>query len=179
MQVLDNFECGTANVSVAADEDDCPLSIPVVIGLRAAFVGTMIATFPTISYGLRTSLHALAFPSRDESAAFRWAEAAILVAVAVAVAVAVDDLGLVFQLAGSTCANVVSILLPAALHLRARRPSAAAPAGRARAADEDEEEPPAVLSAVALGRMLEDAFAWLAITVGGMVLFFVFYDHLF
>ena len=62
--VLDNFLPGPMQ----------PLPDAVVLALRAAFAGCMISTFPTLSYGLRTSLHALAFPGRDESALLRWTE---------------------------------------------------------------------------------------------------------
>lgn len=148
--VLDNFVPGPA----------CPLPDAVIVALRAAFIGTMIATYPTISYGLRQSLHALAFPHRDETAWFRWTEAAGLVGTTVAVAVAVDDLGLVFQLAGSTCANVVMLLLPAALHLRQRT---AAPAG----------------GGAWWAAAYDNATAWAVLAIGASVLLFVVYDNIF
>lgn len=94
-----------------------PLPDATVVGLRAAFVGTMIFTFPTLSLGLRTSLHTLAFPERAETPLFRWAEAAALVLAVGASASAVEDLGLVFQLVGSTCGSLLMFILPASLRL--------------------------------------------------------------
>ena len=91
---------------------DAVLPDASVIGLRAAFVGTMVSTFPTISHGLRTSLHALCLPHREATAAIRWSEAAVLVLLVGLVSNAVDNLGLVFQLVGSTCGSVLMFILP-------------------------------------------------------------------
>ena len=44
-----------------------PMPDGLVIALHAAFVATMVCTFPTMSHGLRTSLHALALPDRAET----------------------------------------------------------------------------------------------------------------
>ena len=96
-----------------------PLPDASVVALHAAFVATMICTFPTMSHGLRTSLHTLAFPERPETALFRWCEAALLVVAIASTAAAVDNLGLVFQLAGSTCGSLLAFILPASLRLLA------------------------------------------------------------
>ena len=94
-----------------------PLPDASVVGLHAAFVATMICTFPTMSHGLRTSLHSLAFPEQPETALFRWSEAAALVIIITSTAAAVDNLGLVFQLAGSTCGSLLAFILPASLRI--------------------------------------------------------------
>ena len=70
-------------------------------------------------------MHALAFPSAEETAPYRWAEAALLVALVAACAASVDDLGLVFQLVGSTCGALLMFVLPAALRLFGRQRPAA------------------------------------------------------
>lgn len=136
---------------------DAVLPDASVIGLRAAFVGTMVSTFPTISHGLRTSLHALCLPYREATAAIRWSEAAVLVLLVGLVSNAVDNLGLVFQLVGSTCGSVLMFILPASLFLFGAR---------------EEQEGAAVAAADAgvVGRVGDTVLAWLAVLFGLTVL---------
>ena len=126
-----------------------PLSMPTIAGIRAAFVGTMVFTFPTMSHGLRTSLHTLAFEDHPETALYRWLEALGLVAAIAGVAAAVDNLGLVFQLVGSTCGTLLMFIMPASFKLFGRT--------------EEEVD-------VTLGEVVERGFAWLAMCFGVAVL---------
>ena len=126
-----------------------PLSMPTIAGIRAAFVGTMVFTFPTMSHGLRTSLHTLAFEDQPETAMYRWLEALGLVAAIAGVAAAVDNLGLVFQLVGSTCGTLLMFIMPASFKLFGRT--------------EEEVD-------VTLGEVVERGFAWLAMGFGVAVL---------
>ncbi len=97
---------------------EMPLPDSMVVFLHAAFVGTMITTFPTISHGLRQSIHALLYPgAKPETARDRWLEAAGLVAAVVLVAGSIDDLGLVFQVCGSTCGSLLTFIFPACFRL--------------------------------------------------------------
>ena len=108
--LLENFQAGS------------PVLPDVLVHvLRIAFVLVMVTTFPSISFGLRGSLHTLAFRDATATAAQRWAESVLLVAAAVVLAVIVDDLGLVFQLMGSTCGALIMFILPAATYLRCKQ----------------------------------------------------------
>jgi amino acid permease len=98
-----------------------PLPDLLIFCMKLAFSGTMISTFPTISHGLRTSLHALCFPGRNETTNDRWLEAGLLVGLIVTCAASVSNLGLVFQLLGSTCGAILMFLLPACLRLFGKR----------------------------------------------------------
>ena len=51
----------------------------------------MITTFPTVSHTLRMSLHVMVFPRQEESASYRWAEAAGIVALITWSAVVVTE----------------------------------------------------------------------------------------
>ena len=62
---------------------------------------------------LRTSLHALCFPGRAETTRDRWVEAGLLVFLVTICAVSVSNLGMVFELLGSTCGAISMFLLPA------------------------------------------------------------------
>ena len=77
----------------------------------------MITTFPTLSFGLRTTIHTLCFPNVAPTAVHRWAEASGLVVAVYACAVAADDLCFVFQVVGSTCGSLLMFILPAAVYL--------------------------------------------------------------
>ena len=108
--LLENFQAGS------------PVLPDVLVHvLRIAFVLVMVTTFPSISFGLRGSLHTLAFRDATATAPQRWAESVLLVAAAVVLAVVVDDLGLVFQLMGSTCGALIMFILPAATYLRCKQ----------------------------------------------------------
>lgn len=95
-----------------------PLPDALVPTLHAAFVGTMITTFPTLSFGLRTAIHTLCLPHAAETAGHRWGEAIVLVALVYLFAIAADDLCFVFQVVGSTCGSLLMFILPAGVYLR-------------------------------------------------------------
>jgi len=95
-----------------------PLPDTLVPTLHSAFVGMMITTFPTVSFGLRTACHTLCFPNTPTATtAHRWTEAAALVFASHLCAVAADDLCFVFQIVGSTCGSMLMFILPAAMFL--------------------------------------------------------------
>jgi hypothetical protein len=77
----------------------------------------MITTFPTLSFGLRTTIHTLCFPNVTPTIVHRWAEASGLVVAVYVCAVAADDLCFVFQVVGSTCGSLLMFILPAAVYL--------------------------------------------------------------
>lgn len=99
---------------------ECPLPQVVVQALHAAFVTSMITTFPSLSFSLRGSLHALCFSAVEETRAWRLGESALIVGLVGCVAAAIDDLGLVFQLVGATCGSLLMFVLPALIFLRGR-----------------------------------------------------------
>ena len=135
-----------------------PLPDGMVVFLQAAFVGTMITTFPTISHGLRQSLHALLYPgNKPETPQDRWLEATGLVAAVVVTACATDNLGLVFQVVGSTCGSLLTFIFPACFRLF----------GHLDMGDDD-----AVVAAGCASRLLkaaELAVAWLTLATGLIV----------
>jgi len=102
------------NLQVGEEE---PLPDALVPLLHAAFVGTMITTFPTLSFGLRVSIHTLCFPNTTPTATYRWAEASALVLAVYVFATAADNLCFVFQIVGSTCGALLMFIFPAAVYL--------------------------------------------------------------